>query len=138
MLNNGIRWCLLLHLMQTKNTVKFYNPSVDESVFWICLFADDTTLIFENSDKYRLFNQCDYGVNLFFSWCCANRLSINISKTNLMLFSNFFTPLDIADVCMNNIKIDYASSIRFLGVIIDDQLKFNLHINTITKKFLKV
>ena len=55
----------------------------------------------------------------------------------MMLFSNFFTPLDIADVYMSNIKIDYASSIRFLGVIIDDKLKFNLHINTITKKISK-
>ena len=105
--------------------------------FSTCLFADDTTLIFENSNKYELFNQCDYGVNLFFSWCCANRLSINISKTNMMLFSNILTPLDIADVFMNNKKIEYASSTRFLGVIIDDKLKFNLHINAITKKISK-
>ena len=105
--------------------------------FSTCLFADDTTLIFKNSNKYELFNQCDYGVNLFFSWCCANRLSINISKTNMMLFSNILTPLDIADVFMNNKKIEYASSTRFLGVTIDDKLKFNLHINAITKKISK-
>ena len=105
--------------------------------FSTCLFADDTTLIFENFNKYDLFRECDYGVNLFYSWCCANRLSINISKTNLMLFSNRYTPLDIADVYMSNIKIEYASSIRFLGVIIDDKLKFNVHINKITKKISK-
>ena len=105
-------------------------PSISDK-FSTCLFADDTTLIFENSDKYDLFNQCDYGVNLFFSWCCANRLSINVSKTNLMLFSNKLNPTDIADVFMNNIKIDYKSSTRFLGVIIDDKLKFNLHIKEI-------
>ena len=45
------------------------------NVFSTCLFADDTTLIFKNSNKYDLFKQCDYGVNLFHSWCCANRLS---------------------------------------------------------------
>ena len=38
---------------------------------------------------------------------------------------------------MSNIKIDYASSIRFLGVIIDDKLKFNVHIKEITKKISK-
>ena len=111
-------------------------PNISDQ-FSTCLFADDTTLIFESSNKYDLFNKCDYGVNLFFSWCCANRLSINISKTNLMLFSNILTPLDIADVFINKIKIEYASSIRFLGVIIDDKLKFNLHINEITKKISK-
>ena len=111
-------------------------PNISDK-FSTCLFADDTTLIFENSNKYDLFNQCDYGVNLFFSWCCANRLSINISKTNLMLFSNVLTSTDIADVFINNIKIDYKSSTRFLGVIIDDKLKFNLHIKEISKKISK-
>ena len=105
--------------------------------FTSCLFADDTTLIFKNSCKYDLFRLCDYGVNLFYSWCCANRLSINISKTKSMLFSNTLTPLEIADVYMNNIKIEYTSSIRFLGVIFDDKLKFNVHINEISKKISK-
>ena len=54
-----------------------------------------------------------------------------------MLFSNKITPLELADIYMNNIKIEYASSTRFLGVIIDDKLKFNLHINAITKKISK-
>ena len=105
--------------------------------FSTCLFADDTTLIFEGSNKYDLFKKCDFGVNLFFSRCCANRLSINISKTNLMLFSNTLAPSDIADVFMNKIKIEYVSSARFLGVIIDDKLRFNIHINEISKKSLK-
>ena len=54
-----------------------------------------------------------------------------------MLFSTTLNPLDIADIYMNYIKIDYASSTWFLGVIIDDKLKFNLHINEITKKISK-
>ena len=105
--------------------------------FTSCLFADDTTLIFKSSSKYDLFRDCDFGVNLFYSWCCANRLSINISKTKSMLFSNTLTPLEIADVYMNHIKIEYTSSIRFLGVIFDDKLKFNVHINEISKKISK-
>ena len=111
-------------------------PYISEQ-FSTCLFADDTTLIFEGDSKYDLFNKCDLGVNLFFQWCCANRLSINISKTNLMLFSNILSPLDIADVHMNCIKIDYVSSIRFLGVIIHDKLRFNYHIKEITRKNFK-
>ena len=111
-------------------------PNISDQ-FSTCLFADDTTLIFEDSNKYDLFNKCDFGVNLFFSWCCSNRLSINISKTNCMLFSNILKPLDIADVFMNNIKIEYVSSTRFLGLTIDDKLKFDIHINDVTKKVSK-
>ena len=54
-----------------------------------------------------------------------------------MLFSNVLKPVDIADVHMNNIKIDYVESIRFLGVLIDDKLKFNVHINEIAVKISK-
>ena len=105
--------------------------------FSTCLFADDTTLIFKHANKYDLFKSCDYGVNLFYSWCCSNRLSINISKTKCMLFSNTLTQFDIADIYMNHIKIEYTSSTRFLGVIMDDKLKFNIHINEINKKISK-
>ena len=107
------------------------------SLFDPSLFADDTTLIFESSDKNILVNNCNLGLNLFFSWCCANKLSINIAKTNIMLFSNNLCPNDISEVYMNNLKIDYASSVRFLGIIVDDQLKFDQHINLTANKISK-
>ena len=55
----------------------------------------------------------------------------------MMLFSNILKPDDIADVFMKNIKIEYVSSIRFLGVIMDDKLKFNIHIKEVSKKISK-
>ena len=40
-------------------------PNISDQ-FSVCLFADDTTLVFENYNKYDLFNQGDCGINLFF------------------------------------------------------------------------
>ena len=54
-----------------------------------------------------------------------------------MLFSNKLKAPDVSEVYMNNIKIPYVSSARFLGLIIDDQLKFNLHFNSIAQKIAK-
>ena len=108
-------------------------PSIS-NLFSICLFADDTTLIFENPRKNELVRICNEGMKVFYSWCCANRLSINISKTNVMLFSNSLCPFD---VYLNDIRIQYASSVRFLGIIIDDKLKFNLQINNFAQKISK-
>ena len=105
--------------------------------FTSCLFADDTTLIFENKNQNDLLSSSNIGINLFYSWCCANRLSINTSKTKSMLFSNTLRPPDVAEIYMNGTKIDYASSIRFLGLIMDDKLKFNNHINLIKEKISK-
>ena len=107
------------------------------NVFSTCLFADDTTLIFKSSNIYELSNACQIGLECFFRWCCANRLSINISKTNMMLFSNIHSPSDMTDIYMNNLKIEFASSIRFLGVLIDDKLKFVEHIDNILQKISK-
>ena len=54
-----------------------------------------------------------------------------------MLFSNTLRPPDVKEIYMNGTKIDYASSIRFLGLIMDDKLKFNNHINLINEKISK-
>ena len=107
------------------------------NLFSLCLFADDTTMIFKNSNPNDLVRTCNVGMEVFYSWCCANRLSINVSKTNLMLFSNNLDPGDISEVYMNNVRIQYASSAKFLGIMIDDKLKFNLHINNIAQKISK-
>ena len=111
-------------------------PNISD-LFTTCLFADDTTLLFENNDKNDLIASCNHGVDLFYAWCCSNRLSINVSKTKCMLFSNIFLPPDVSEIFMNNKRIEYASAVRFLGVIIDDKLKFNTHIDVIAEKISK-
>ena len=111
-------------------------PSISH-LFSMCLYADDTTLIFENKEKNELVSMCNEGIDIFYSWCCSNRLSINASKTNTMLFSNKIHPCDVLEIFMNNDRIEYASSVRFLGVIIDDKLKFNLHADDVAAKLSK-
>ena len=107
------------------------------NLFSVCLFADDTTLIFESSNKSELLQKCNTGISVFYNWCCANRLSVNFSKTHTMLFSNILQPLDVSAIYMNGRIIDYASSVKFLGLIIDEKLKFNLHIDHISQKISK-
>ena len=106
-------------------------------LFSTCLFADDTTLIFENNNKNDLITSCNTGIKIFYMWCCANRLSVNISKTKVMLYSNTLFPSDISEIYINNTIIEYASNVRFLGLIIDDKLKFKNHIDLIAEKISK-
>ena len=107
------------------------------NLFSVCLFADDTTLVFESSNNSELSHKCNAGVDLFNTWCCANRLSINFKKTYTMLFSNILHPEDISAIYLNGRVIKYASSLEYLGLIIDEKLKFNLHIDYISKKISK-
>ena len=108
--------------------------------FFACLFADDTSLLFSGNNHDTLTNLCNRGLNDFYEWSCANRLSINISKTNLMLFSNskdIKANINLSDIQLNHSSVEHVSSVRFLGVEMDDNLKFNLQINNIAKNISK-
>ena len=61
-------------------------------------------------------------------------LPINNDKTNLMFFSNSKEYINLSGIQLNNSIIKNVSSVRFLGVEMDKNLKFNLHINDLAKK----
>ena len=52
------------------------------------LFADDTTLYISDDNLYRLYAKMNEELNILTDWFKANKLSLNISKTKYILFSN--------------------------------------------------
>ena len=52
------------------------------------LFADDTTVYFANKSIDTLFEIMSQELNSLSDWLRANKLSLNISKTNYILLSN--------------------------------------------------
>ncbi|CAL4115926.1 unnamed protein product [Meganyctiphanes norvegica] len=50
------------------------------------LFADDTTVLYENSNIIKLNDTLVNEINKVFEWFSANKLLLNLSKTNAMLF----------------------------------------------------
>ena len=63
-----------------------------------------------------------------YNWATANRPSINSRKTYFMAFTNKIT---IPSIKMNNNKLAEISKGKFLGLIIDNTLKFDSHIDFI-------
>ena len=74
------------------------------SLFSKYLFCDETTLIFENKNIHHFIENCNSGLNEFYNWCSANRLSINILKASSMLFSNTTSSAYLPDIILNNIQ----------------------------------
>ena len=70
-------------------------------------------------------------------WLNANRLSLNIDKTNFMVFKPKNKNDDIPDIIINNSQIDQVTKAKFLGVIIDSNLKWTDHIKHVTQKISK-
>ena len=111
-----------------------------------CMFADDTSFLFSKASIDDLFSTCNLGLETFYDWCCANRLSVNISKTKYMIFSKNHLPNNIPSLFLNNstlesvpssVSIWSVPSLRFLGIELDKNLKFNLHLLEISTKISK-
>ena len=69
------------------------------------------------------------------TWLTANRLSLNIGKTHLMVFGkkkNY--TIDDINVKINTQSLDVVSKSKFLGVIIDNKLTWKDHTLYISKK----
>ena len=66
-------------------------------------------------------------------WVTTNGLSLNIKKTNYMIFSNIhFTEAFVPTVA--NIPIEHKVVAKFLCVLVDEKLLWNLHIKSIALK----
>ena len=51
------------------------------------LYADDTTLYTTHNDIDMLFNRTNIELKKLFNWLCLNKLSLNVDKSNCILFS---------------------------------------------------
>ncbi|ELU16033.1 hypothetical protein CAPTEDRAFT_71093, partial [Capitella teleta] len=67
-------------------------------------------------------------------WCTANSLKINVSKCNCMLFGEKRGAQSGGAVKMNNAEVHRVTEFKLLGIIIDDKLKWNHHIDYVSRK----
>ena len=109
-------------------------PNISDEISPI-LFADDLTMCFKNSNPQILEQTFVEETSKLVSWALRNRLTINYEKTFYMEFSN--RNLSLPELRMNDSIICKKSHGKFLGVIIDSNLKFNLHISYISNKVAK-
>ena len=91
------------------------------------LFADDTTLYYSSKNMQNTITKISEDLNNLTEWFKANKLSLNVSKTNYIIFSRsnhiVTDTLKIGDEIINNV-----SNTKFLGVIIDSRLNWHEHI----------
>lgn len=92
-------------------------------------FADDTTLLWHHKDPQILKEMIDIDLLNIKRWCDANFLCFNVSKTNILNFKCSFENITIANQMINSFDAN-----KFLGIHIDNKLKFSKHISCISSK----
>ena len=98
-------------------------------------FADDTNLLFSDPDPKQIKKVMNKELKLLYEWLCANRLSLNVAKTEFIIFRPIRTDLEDRIVLeLNNTKIFESTKIKYLGLILDSRLSWKFHISELTKK----
>ena len=93
----------------------------------ICFFSDP--------DPKQIKKVMNKELKLLYEWLCANRLSLNVAKTEFIIFRPIRTDLEDRIVLeLNNTKIFESTKIKYLGLILDSRLSWKFHISELTKK----
>ena len=104
-------------------------------------FADDTNLFYAHENINILFQNVNIELQNLCDWFSVNKLSLNNDKTKYTFFHkpsiSDYIPLKLPPLYINNKIIKRSEHIRFLGIILDENLTWKKHINTIESKIAK-
>ena len=114
------------------------------------LFINDVTSCFRSScvllyaDDLKFYGVVDSNTNalqsdldMFVSWCSSNYLKINVSKCRSISFHKNDNPV-LRTYSISDQTIQSVDSISDLGVVFQSDLRFNLHIDNIITKSLRL
>ena len=104
----------------------------------IILFADDTNILYSETCLKTLNEILQIEMNKIANWLNVNKLSLNTTKTKLILFRsrNKKSKHDLK-ISINKENIKQVKNITFLGIVIDEFLTWRDHIELISKKIIK-
>ena len=95
-------------------------------------YADDLKL-FSRVDSIADTAALQQQLDNFAQWCELNRMLLNPAKCSVVTFSRKHFPVH-SDYHINGIQIPRAEYVKDLGVTLDKQLTFKLHISHIVSK----
>ena len=102
------------------------------------LFADDTNIYFEARDLETLQKIMNRELHHVKKWLEANKLALNIEKTNFVVFH--FPAKKLTEPIILKFgrkKITHANHVKFLGVLLDETLSWRSHFIESSRKLAK-
>ena len=102
------------------------------------MYADDTNVTFSAGTIPDLKSQINSDLKYIDRWLKANKLSLNVAKTEFMVISSRQKLQSLNDYTMNihidGVPINQSNQSKSLGLIIDENLSWKAHIHEISKK----
>ena len=105
------------------------------------MFADDTNFFFEYSNINTVFKTVNDELIKINKWFSVNKLSLNVGKTKFSLFhksgKKYSIPSHLPTLKIINHDIERFNTMKFLGVLLDDNLSWKEQIKYLENKITK-
>ena len=101
------------------------------------MYADDTHITYAGVDVNSIQLNLNHDLDNLNKWLISNKLTLISAKTEFMLIgsrqklSTLSNPLKLS---IDNVAIEHVSSVKSLGIFIDENLRWQTHIDKLSKK----
>ena len=105
------------------------------------MFADDKNLFYSHHNIKTLLSTVNEELEKLGGWFTANRVSLNVKKPKYTFFHKNSVkdniPVKLPDLDISYKSTERKSSIKFLGVLLDEHIAWNDHIHAIERRLAK-
>ena len=98
-------------------------------------FADDTNMLLSHSSLETLAKRMNSDLKNLSQWLKANKLSLNVTKTELIIFHSSSKKTDPSlKIILDGKRLIQTDTVKYLGVLLDDHLLWSKQINHVATK----
>ena len=113
--------------------------ALSSDMFQFVNYADDTTMTstlntFKDQGGRIQDNQINNELNKINCWLKANKLSLNVKKTKVMIFHKPQKKVEIPMLHIGGGNIDYVNNFNSLGIVLNHHLNWHSHTTKIANK----
>ena len=108
-------------------------PNISDKLNFF-LFADDTNIYYESKNLKNLEQTVNEELKKLSLWLNLNRLALNISKTNFVIFRANRALNHNVTLIMNRKALIQKDHVKYLGVLLDEHLNWRHQITSVSKK----
>jgi len=98
-------------------------------------YADDLVIYYSGRSFEEVQQNLQEDINNLLKWTQENYMKISCGKTKCLLFRPSNLKCDKSlNIVLDNICIDNVSNFRYLGILLESSLNFNMHVDEVCKK----
>ena len=102
--------------------------------FRVIAYADDVVVITKGKFPQTLCDLMETALATLSSWAVECGLSVNPTKTELVLFTRKYKIPNLRPPKLNNVRLEISDRAKYLGVILDKKLLWNYNLEERIKK----